>query len=428
MLLKTQVGLGSKRLVVLKPNDTRWSSTLIAAQRVLEMRRDIEACAGINDIDEIPSKDVFFASLGELCKFLSPFRHATDVIQSDKATLLTVFEQFAALLAHTRDTHRESAAAVFQRWQVRINVDATVAVAWLSFAEIPASLDENAAREFIISFGVTYLQFYDLVPGATSEQLRDDLFRQIGEFDLREGPFENVLKHKASLARTGWNPRLLWSHYQKLQLGRVALVLLSLSASEAAVERTFSAQAAVHTKKRNRLSNPTVQAEMFLKFNHHVMCATLTEPQRAGVVELDDEYDADDDVDDDAPTVVFATPDDPFAFVEAPIPPRVVPAASRNEPVPMSDDEEDWEAAPAAAAAASASERRRARREPSAVFTSSDEFVRWFIQEHHITPSTKWNGDLRSALERWASSRFPPPCPNTQTLVELVRAGLPREH
>jgi hypothetical protein len=60
------------------------------------------------------------------------------------------------------------------------------------------------------------------------------------------------------------------------------------SGSEAAVERTFSLQAAVHSKQRNRLLDSTVEAEMFLRFNersiNHPMAAA--EPQCA---EMDDD-------------------------------------------------------------------------------------------------------------------------------------------
>ena len=64
-----------------------------------------------------------------------------------------------------------------------------------------------------------------------------------------------------------------WAQYglDGLELPTVALALLSVAASEAAVERSFSAQDAVHTKKRNRLGRDTVQAEMFVRFNEDAL-------------------------------------------------------------------------------------------------------------------------------------------------------------
>jgi len=54
----------------------------------------------------------------------------------------------------------------------------------------------------------------------------------------------------------------------------MSIALLSIPSSEASMvqERTFSLQAAVHTKQRNRLLDRTVesQSEMFLWFNQNV--------------------------------------------------------------------------------------------------------------------------------------------------------------
>ena len=57
-------------------------------------------------------------------------------------------------------------------------------------------------------------------------------------------------------------------------MSRVAAALLSVTASEAAVERTFSYQDAIHTKKRNRMINDTIIAEHFIHFNYHLLATT----------------------------------------------------------------------------------------------------------------------------------------------------------
>jgi hypothetical protein len=72
-----------------------------------------------------------------------------------------------------------------------------------------------------------------------------------------------------------WNPCAYWilhlDHSESSLLARVALVLLQISASEAAVERTFSAQDQIHSKKRNRLLDDNVEQELFIKFNHRAI-------------------------------------------------------------------------------------------------------------------------------------------------------------
>ena len=65
--------------------------------------------------------------------------------------------------------------------------------------------------------------------------------------------------HPASVWRTLLSEVPLFAH--------PAIAILCVAGSEAAVERSFSAQDAVHTKKRNRLSDSSVQDEMYIRFN-----------------------------------------------------------------------------------------------------------------------------------------------------------------
>jgi hypothetical protein len=66
-------------------------------------------------------------------------------------------------------------------------------------------------------------------------------------------------------------PRAVWNLYliDAPIISHAAVAILS--ASEAAVERTFSAQGLVHTDLRNRLGDATVEAEMFIKFNQRTV-------------------------------------------------------------------------------------------------------------------------------------------------------------
>ena len=52
-----------------------------------------------------------------------------------------------------------------------------------------------------------------------------------------------------------------------MELTACVLALLELTASEAAVERSFSRQGFVHSKARNRLSDESVQVQMAFSFN-----------------------------------------------------------------------------------------------------------------------------------------------------------------
>jgi hAT family C-terminal dimerisation region len=90
---------------------------------------------------------------------------------------------------------------------------------------------------------------------------------------------------------TYWNPKAVRNLYLASApvISHAAVAILSVAGSEAAVERTFSAQGAVHTKTRNRLLDATVEQEMFVKFNGRALAAEVKGEYRGNYIELDEE-------------------------------------------------------------------------------------------------------------------------------------------
>lgn len=384
-LLELQRARKVKPLVLRKPNDTRWNSLYLAIQRTLEMQAELECCMPPHLHQR---RDDFFSRLRTLTDFLHPFRIATDVVQRDNATLADVMTQFTMLLIHVRGSEFCS-DAVLQRWQDFVNRDAVAACCILSFLPVPQGNDTQKALEFIRTFGTHYLVFYglsSLEPSLISARL----WQQLGDFNLRDGPFRMLPQHiqaAHSIAHNdpgGFNPRRVWAQYvlDDIELPGIALALLSVAASEAAVERSFSAQDAVHTKRRNRLGKATVQAEMFVRFNHD---ALLSQPQFASpssLLDLDDGYcssDADTEVD---ITTLFQ--------------PRAVEKPRKRQRPP---DEIVEIAAPAAAAAAATPPPRPPARTHSATQREIDAWIWSYIEQHNITHEYQWTREAKNALE-----------------------------
>lgn len=73
------------------------------------------------------------------------------------------------------------------------------------------------------------------------------------DFDSRRGPFSNIKTMIATVrsAHKRFDPRRVWQLYRhgRPAVCAVAVALLSITASEASVERTFSAQDSVHSKE-----------------------------------------------------------------------------------------------------------------------------------------------------------------------------------
>ena len=98
---------------------------------------------------------------------------------------------------------------------------------------------------------------------------------QLGDFLSNEGVFEDM-KSKISRERQDSKrlgkpmlPGKVWNLYNRKapELSAVAQCLVRLVPTEAAAERSFSAQADVHSADRNRLAPSIIESEMMVKWN-----------------------------------------------------------------------------------------------------------------------------------------------------------------
>jgi hypothetical protein len=142
---------------------------------------------------------------------------------------------------------------------------------------------------------VPYLSYYSLSDHIDKESVISSLVTQYALFIARAGIFrhlqedidnimrssknENTQISSSNIPYTYFDPKKVWYLYKNTapELTAVALALLSIVPSEAAVERSFSMQDAVHSKKRNKLSDSTVNAEMFIRFNTRALESTRTD-------------------------------------------------------------------------------------------------------------------------------------------------------
>jgi hypothetical protein len=336
-LMNVQIAVvGSKNAKgLLRPQDTRWSSFLKAAERLLFLRQFVQMIA--------PQSEAFWTNLSDLCGLLKPFQVATDIVQSDSSSLFDIYSQFHRLLRHIKSLKptdaffsisKQAKNVILTEWNNHVNEDAVICCAAFSFDSTHLQLFDSqkrlAAAEWFLDFGVNYLSFYELTEEKDEMNLRATLRKQHAEFEGREGPFLNMDDIKKDLIRaharqntsfistckpgTGalplsvsesstsqtssssppsspmpisapppaeqhmcfWQPSLVWFRYQTSvpELTACVLALLSITATEAAVERSFSAQGTVHSKKRNRLLNSSVEREMFIKFNLRLLAET----------------------------------------------------------------------------------------------------------------------------------------------------------
>jgi len=375
---------------IVKPNSTRWNSHLHAAQRLKKISGFVNIC--------LKQPAIFWVELDEFIQFLIPFETATNIVQSDHSTLFDVLQQWSKLDKHAatiedNQLRERFHTALRDRWHKQVNEGATIAAAMLSFevdlaaAGIsPARID--AARRYICLFGAEYLIFFKL-SNMEKDVLEGKLMLQCGDLESRTNSFhlltDDIRKTKAAAAAventTSWSALNVWRLYT-MELSIIARALLTMPSSEAAVERSFSAQGAVHSKLRNRLHDRTVEDEMFVSFNHNGM-NNIPHPRPAPKCsELSIDFMQPAEVESDAET----EEDD-----------------SEHESVSESDDDSAVSEAESEHAAAV----EVVMRSQSDINQANRAFLENYITENNITLRTKWTANRTMTLEGAALSNNP---------------------
>ena len=275
------------------PCDTRWSSHRAAGVRLLELQSYIIVCG----LPNCPV-DSFWTDLKELMNFLRPFQNSTDIMQADNSTLYSVYQQFQSLLTYVDSVPSDSTFGpvmplvhniIITNWEKHVNKPAALSCAWFSFDDGVRNFDTadlTAAKQWFIDYAITYAKQYKLKPDLDDELIRGKLENLWGQFTGRSvgTPFagldDRVGRMRAAQLQDNrqmvegqwistWHPVSVWRNMESEVplFAHPAIALLCVAGSEAAVERSFSAQDTVHTKKRNRLSDQSVQNEMFIRFN-----------------------------------------------------------------------------------------------------------------------------------------------------------------
>ena len=407
-----QLESGSHYYPLVKPNDTRWSSTLATIDRLIKLRQPIQFI--------LPQPESFWNELQELSVFLLPFKLATDVVQRDSATLFDVWKQFTVLLKHVKASKRGAVPAVLTQWDKHVNIPATIGCAILSF-EAPqqfSMFQQVQARQCMVDFGSEYIFFYRLAAG-TKADVRARLLVQVAQFMGRAGPFSNLdeevdqmkaqqLLDNSTQSKDGktiswWDPKLTWHFHlaSSPELALTAIALLSVTASEAAVERTFSAQDAIHTKKRNLLKDDIVEAELFVKFNRRALNRTFI--QHGVVVELN--ADAADEVGE--PAAAFHDSEPEF---ESEVEEDAEQEESKHDPESASVPEDPI---PIPSTGARTEEERLDIRLT---------FIRKYIMINNVVRGYRWGPDQCAKLMTTALNWDPPVDENQVDLIAAIKA------
>lgn len=283
-------------------------------------------------------------------------------------------------------------------------------------ANYTTMFDSNLLDDAITWFttwGALFVKEYGMSDETDEVRIQSILTQQLSAFKGGTAPFSALLARKQLLLTAAgnrrWDPREVWVFYKESapEITACALALLSLTASEAAVERSFSKQGLVHSKLRNALSAESVQAQMFIAFNHRALArrAQQVDPKAdEGDVELNAAYESSSYTTD---LFLARLPDDAIrAAAEEPASP---PQDADASPVDMEVDQEDEEEAHAEKYGEDEEEAKderdlevmdeeqpEIRAEPVNPITV---FIREYVSEKRITHGFRWGGDAMNTLQ-----------------------------
>jgi hypothetical protein len=317
-------------------NSTRWSSRLRAAERILKLKNCIiamkdEVIAHLRSLKRtsfhpFTFDEFWWHSLLSLTAFLTPYQIATDVVQSDTSSLMDVYYQFLDLcgeadkleMPHPLAGMRQSIIDILRmQWygdgkthRSHVNRLAIIMCAIFSFDDeydrLFSAEDVTAANEWFRGWAVEFIVFYNLSYEKGRTAIEGLIWGQYDDWKDKKRAFSPLntwlrlqrqgLSSQRTPAKPGeplssrrrWDARPVWRMTVKTarELTACALALLSLTASEAAVERTFSKQGLVHSKLRNSLSSESVQAQMFIAFNHVALRKSEEDQQEGAWVDI----------------------------------------------------------------------------------------------------------------------------------------------
>ena len=315
----TQKSNKPKVYALIRPTDTRWSSSLLAAKRILRLHGHIEYVARITKFEEIVSQiqnQQMWNKLSKLISILEPFKLATDILQADSSNLFTIYTCFYDLLQKISNYANagnsgfdcaEIKRIILQYWRKHINIDATIMSAIFSLDETYRSVFTTAeigkAKRWFIRFAVDYISKFQVQKKKQSAtEISNKIVFQYGKFRGKVYPFEGMTRyvtgddesdncnipseeHQRSLCSSSssvlssssstseseekFDPKVIWGFYvdEARELSTCAIAILSLPSSEAAVERSFSKQGLIHRKLRNKTSIEQVETEMMINYN-----------------------------------------------------------------------------------------------------------------------------------------------------------------
>lgn len=321
---------------VYRPNETRWSSYLYALVSIQRNRPQLDRLTGrpTTKRKKVPALD--WLILDDVVAILQNWEKHNKVVQADSASLVDYFNAIVGLSAYLQQLIDGTAAGItsttvlgcgkaflstkqyiLKRWNKLECRDAISAAAYLARARSTEfNCDVNTTHKFIRDSAVKLMQACHIpLPAGDVAGL---LIKQLAEAEAPTAPWRYVElestenKSKAELVNAVSYYKRRLRYDEACLLASLAVILLTITPSEASVERLFSRLKLLWTAKRNSLHVSTVDNLLHLAMNGkrlRQMSELATHQQAsskwwlvapAAAADEQDEIEAAEDVEDDS--------------------------------------------------------------------------------------------------------------------------------
>ena len=260
---------------IIYPTEVRWSTLIIAIERLLLLKKYI------NHVIKI--RKSYWIDLNSLYIFVERFKQMTNYAQKDTASLYSVWNNFNDIKSfYTSDKipkkfigiSEKTVNVIQTKWESHINSE-LIEASRLFNLENNFKFSEKTIK-FIIEWSTLYIVTYNISNIKNENNIKRIIQMQLNEFIGRQNEFSLVNGRDKELADTyksqskTYNVRVLWAEYltSHYELAKSAIAILSICPSESSVERSFSIQSNVHSIERNGLGNDIINAEMIIKMNY----------------------------------------------------------------------------------------------------------------------------------------------------------------
>jgi len=262
-------------LKIIIPTMIRWGSIITSIDRLLCLRKYIELI--LPDIDKS-----IWDKINELFLYIKPFKNYIDKSQKNNVSICSVSKNIEELINNLNNAKlplylsknkKNIIDTIKNKWNKHINTTIINVALFFDFDE--KIIIDNDMITFIENWGSIYLTTYELIKEKDINIIKGIINLQIREFISKHSQFINLftiintIKNTCVIKKIDYNSIFVWSGFTTthFELSTIAIGILSICPSEAAVERSFSMQSDIHSLDRNKLSSELIEAELRIKFN-----------------------------------------------------------------------------------------------------------------------------------------------------------------